>query len=38
VLLTLGARMIREMRSHLEAEEQSLPLARLRAVRQSHTP
>ena len=33
VLLTLGARMIREMRAHLEAEEQLLPSARLRAVR-----
>ena len=36
VLLTLGARIIREMRSHLEAEEQLLPLARLRAIRQSY--
>jgi hypothetical protein len=36
VLLTLGARMIREMRAHLEAEEQLLPLVRLRAIRQSH--
>jgi 2-iminoacetate synthase len=36
VLLTLGARMIREMRAHLGAEEQLLPLARLRAIRQSH--
>jgi thiazole biosynthesis protein ThiH len=33
VLLTLGARIIREMRSHLEAEEQLLPFARLRAIR-----
>ncbi|HYA62670.1 MAG TPA: hemerythrin domain-containing protein [Candidatus Sulfotelmatobacter sp.] len=32
VLLTLGARIIREMRSHLEAEEQLLPFARLRAI------
>ena len=36
VLLTLGARMIREMRGHLEAEEQLLPFVRLRANRQSH--
>jgi hypothetical protein len=36
VLLTLGARMIREMRGHLEAEELLLPFARLRAIRQSH--
>jgi 2-iminoacetate synthase len=33
VLLTLGARMIREMRAHLETEEQLLPSARLGAVR-----
>jgi 2-iminoacetate synthase len=33
VLLTLGARIIREMRAHLEGEEQLLPSARLRAVR-----
>jgi 2-iminoacetate synthase len=32
VLLTLGGRIIREMRSHLEAEEQLLPFARLRAI------
>jgi len=32
VLLTLGARMIREMRAHLEAEEQLLPSTRRRAV------
>jgi len=31
--LTLGARIIREMRGHLEAEEQLLPFARLRAIR-----
>jgi len=36
VLLTLGARIIREMRGHLEAEERLLPLARLRAIRQSY--
>jgi iron-sulfur cluster repair protein YtfE (RIC family) len=35
VLLTLGTRMIREMRGHLEAEEQLLPLSRLRAIRKS---
>ena len=37
VLLTLGARMIREMRTHLVAEEQLLPTARLRGIRQNHT-
>jgi len=37
VLLTLGARMIREMRTHLVAEEQLLPFARLRGIRQNHT-
>jgi 2-iminoacetate synthase len=36
VLLTLGTRMIREMRAHLEAEEQLVPLARPRAIRESH--
>jgi len=36
VLLTLGARIIREMRGHLETEEQLLPFARLRAIRQSY--
>jgi len=33
VLLTLGARMIREMRVHFEAEEQLLPSTRRRAVK-----
>jgi iron-sulfur cluster repair protein YtfE (RIC family) len=37
VLLTLGARMIREMRAHIEAEEQLLPSARQLAVRRGGT-